>query len=74
MSFLRAAIAEVVGLFVGDWVQSLVTVAILAAGWAALPRLQVGGLAFVVAAALAIQLVAATILDARRMSKSAAAD
>ena len=39
MKFLRAAGREVVGLFVGDWLQSGVVVVILAAGWFALSRL-----------------------------------
>ena len=65
MRFLRAAAAEVVGLFVGDWVQTLVSIAILALGWFVLSRFQVEGLAFVVALALAAQLVYATTLEAR---------
>jgi len=63
--FLRAAAAEVVGLFVGDWVHTLVSIAILALGWFVLSRFQVEGLAFVVALALAAQLVYATTLEAR---------
>ena len=65
MRFLRAAAAEVVGLFVGDWVHTLVSIAILALGWFVLSRFQVEGLAFVVALALAAQLVYATTLEAR---------
>ncbi len=38
MSFLRAAARQVVGLFVGDWLQSVVVVAILALGWFAVSR------------------------------------
>lgn len=38
MSFLRAAIKEVVGLFVSDWVQSGVIVAIVVIGWIAVAR------------------------------------
>jgi hypothetical protein len=63
--FLRAAGAEVIGLFVGDWVQTGVSVAILAVGWFLLSRVQVDGVAFVVALALAAQLVYATTLEAR---------
>jgi hypothetical protein len=66
VKFLRAAGAEVVGLFVGDWAQTLLSIAILALGWFALSRSHVAGLAFVVAVALAIQLVYATTLEARR--------
>jgi hypothetical protein len=33
LSFLRAAVSRVVGLFVGDWLQSIVVIAIIAATW-----------------------------------------
>jgi len=39
MNFLRATVREVVGLFVGDWLQTIVIVVILAAGWFAFSRL-----------------------------------
>jgi hypothetical protein len=64
--FIRAAAAEVVGLFVGDWAQTLVSIAILALGWLVLSRIHVAGLAFAIAVALALQLVYATTLEARR--------
>ncbi len=38
MKFLRAAARHVVGLFVGDWVQSAVVLVIVAAGWFAVSR------------------------------------
>lgn len=66
MNFLRAALAEVVGLFVGDWTQTIVSILILAAGWFVLGRLHQNGLGFIVALALATQLVFATRLEARR--------
>ena len=66
MKFLRAAVEEVVGLFVADWVQAAITVALIAAGWLALPRFHVEGLAFALAVALAVQLVFATAAEARR--------
>src|SRR5207245_183288 len=62
----RAAASEVIGLFVGAWVQSGVSVAILAAAWLALPRLHVEGVAYVLAVALAVQLILATAAEARR--------
>jgi hypothetical protein len=65
MRFLRAAAAEVVGLFVGDWAQTLVSIAILALGWFLLSRFNITGLGFMVALALAVQLVYATTLEAR---------
>jgi hypothetical protein len=39
MNFLRAAGGELIGLFVGDWLQSAVIVVILAIGWFAVSRL-----------------------------------
>ena len=65
MRFIRAAAAEVVGLFVGDWLQTAGSVAILALGWAVLSRFHLEGLGFVVAIALAAQLVYATTREAR---------
>ena len=56
MSFIRAAARQVVGLFVGDWLQSAVVVVILAVGWFAVSR--IGAPAVVVMVALlAAQLV-----------------
>jgi hypothetical protein len=45
MSLLRAAVMRVVGLFVGDWIQSAVVLAIVAVAWLAVKR--VGPLALV---------------------------
>ena len=39
MSFLRAAVRKVIGLFVSDWVQAGVVLIIIAAGWLAVSRL-----------------------------------
>ena len=69
MKFLRTAGTRVIGLFVGDWVQTGVSVGILALGWFVLSRLQVEGLAFVVALALGAQLVYATTLEARARAR-----
>jgi len=66
VSFLRSAASEVIGLFVGDWFQSLTTVVILGIAWLALSRLHIAGLAYVVAVALAVQLILATAAEARR--------
>ena len=38
MSFLRAAARQVLGLFVGDWLQSVVVLAIIAVGYFAVSR------------------------------------
>jgi hypothetical protein len=65
VKYIRAAATEVVGLFVGDWLQTLVSVTILALGWLVLSRIRVDGLGFVVVVALAVQLIYATALEAR---------
>ena len=70
MRFIRAAVDEVVGLFVGDWTQTIVSVAILGLGWLALSRVHVLGLAFLLCVALAVQLVLATTAEARRTRKT----
>ena len=66
MKIVRAALDEVVGLFVSDWTQALITVAIIAVGWVAIPRLHLSVIAFALAAALAVQLIFATGAEARR--------
>lgn len=66
MRFLRAAVAEVIGLFVGDWAQTAVSVGILGIGWFVLSRVHVAGIAFLIAIALAVQIVYATTLEARQ--------
>jgi hypothetical protein len=69
VKFIRAAAAEVVGLFVGDWAQTLVSIAILALGWFVLSRVHIPGLGFVIVVALAGQLIYATMLEARRTAR-----
>lgn len=65
MKFLRAAGAELVGLFVGDWLQSAVVVVILAIGWLAVSRL--GGWALIpLVLLLAGQMVWFAQAEARR--------
>ena len=56
MSFLRAAVRQVVGLFVGGWLQSVVVLAIVGAGWFAVSRFGAPALMALVAL-LAAQLV-----------------
>jgi len=56
VSFLRAAARQVVGLFVGDWLQSVVVLVIVAAGWFAVTRFGAPALVMLVAL-LAGQLV-----------------
>jgi hypothetical protein len=48
MSFVRAAVQRVVGLFVGDWLQSAVVLAIIAVGWLAVVQLGPPGLVLLV--------------------------
>jgi hypothetical protein len=69
MRFIRGAASEVIGLFVGDWAQTLVSIAILALGWLVLSRLHADALAFALAVALALQLVYATTLEARNQTR-----
>ena len=66
MRIARAVFDEVIGLFVSDWTQALITLAIIAAGWIAIPRLHSAVAAFAFAAALAAQLIFATGAEARR--------
>ena len=49
MSFLRAAVRQVVGLFVGDWLQSVVVLVIIAVGWLAVSRFGAPALVLMVA-------------------------
>lgn len=65
MKFLRAAGRQVLGLFVGDWLQSGVVVVILAAGWFAVSRLGASALALIVLL-LAAQLVWFARAEAKR--------
>jgi hypothetical protein len=65
MKFLRAAAARVVGLFVTDWVQSVVVVVIIAAAWLAVARLGTAAVVVFVAL-LASQLVWFAVAAARR--------
>jgi len=67
--FLRAAVAEVVGLFGGDWAQTAVSVGILGIGWFVLSRVHVEGIAFLIAIALASQLIYAPTLEARQRAR-----
>ena len=71
MRFIRAAASQVVGLFVGEWKQTLLSLAILGAGWLVLSKVHIAGLPFVIGVALAIQLIYATALEARRRSSTA---
>ena len=68
MKFLRSAASEIIGLFVADWLQTALIVAILAGGWYAIAGLHASPLPVLVAIVvlLAAQLVWFTLAEARR--------
>lgn len=70
MKFLRSAAREVIGLFVSDWVQTVVILAIVAAGWLAISVLQFTPLAVLIALVLllAAQHIWFALAEARRTS------
>ena len=70
MRFLRSAVQRVVGLFVGDWLQSVVIVVILAAGWLAVARLGAPAVVLLVLL-LAGQMIWFARAEARRARKPA---
>ena len=70
MRFLRAAVDEVLGLFVSDWTQAVVTIAIIAVAWFLIPRFHVAAIAFGLGVALGAQLIFATGAEARRTRQS----
>jgi len=65
INFLRATLRQVVGLFVSDWVQSGVVLAIILVAWFAVSRIGAPGVVVLVLL-LAAQLVWFTRADARR--------
>jgi len=68
MKFVRSAGEAVVGLFVGDWVQSAIVLVILAAGWLAVSRLGAAALVLLVLL-LAGQLVWFARAEAQRSKR-----
>jgi hypothetical protein len=71
VKFVRSAAREVIGLFVSDWVQTVVILAIVAAGWIAISVLQVMPLAVLIALVLllAAQHIWFALAEARRTSR-----
>ncbi len=67
MKFLRSAGAQVIGLFVSDWIQSAVILVILALGWLVVSKLGAPALVALVLL-LAAQLVWFARAEARRSS------
>jgi hypothetical protein len=72
VNFLRSAAAELIGLFVADWVQTAVIVAILAGGWYAIAGFHASPIPVLVAIVvlLAGQMVWFTVSEARRSKKA----
>ena len=72
MSFLKSAALQVIGLFVADWVQTAVIVAILGAAWYAIAGLH--GLPLPVLVGLVLLLAAQhvwfAVAEARREGRS----
>ena len=68
MKFLRSAAAELIGLFVADWLQTAVIFVILAAGWYAVAGMHLSPLPVLVGMVLllAAQLVWFALAEARR--------
>ena len=73
MRFLKSAGTEVIGLFVSDWVQTAVILAIVASGWLAIAVLHVTVLAVLVPLVLllAAQHVWFALAEARHASSAA---
>lgn len=73
MRFIRSAGAELIGLFVADWVQTAVILVILAAGWYAIGVLHASPIPVLVALVvlLAGQMIWFTFSEARRSRKPA---
>ena len=70
MRWLRAAGAELLGLFVSDWLETLVILVILALGWLVVRAEHQAWLGFVLAGALGLQLIYMTTRETRRRSAS----
>lgn len=63
---VRGAVAEVLGLFVTDWLMAALALAILAGGWALAQRVHGAAPGFAMAAALALLVVGEALLRGRR--------
>ena len=69
MKFIRAAVAQVVSLFVTDWTQTAGIALILVAGFLAARSAPSPAVGFAVAILLAAHLVFTTVGEARRRSR-----
>jgi hypothetical protein len=63
---LRAVVSEVLGLFVTDWLSTVLALAILGGGWALSRRFQGAAVGLPMAAAIALLVVGEALLVARR--------
>ncbi|MFN2465218.1 MAG: hypothetical protein ABR598_03015 [Candidatus Dormibacteria bacterium] len=70
MRFVRAALKEIVGLFVADWTQTIGILLILIAGYVGLRVFKFPGAAFAVGLLLAAHLVFTTLTEARRRAEA----
>jgi hypothetical protein len=62
---LRAGVAEVLELFVGDWLSTALAVLVLLGGWALAQRVHGAAVGFAMAGALALLIVGAAVLQGR---------
>jgi hypothetical protein len=69
LSFLRAAVTQVVKLFVTDWTQTAGIAVILLAGFLLARQLHSAAVGFAIAAVLALHLVYTTASEARRRNR-----
>jgi hypothetical protein len=71
--FIRSAGAELIGLFVADWVQTAVIAVILAAGWYAIAGLHASPIPVLVALVLLLagQMIWFAFSEARRSKRPA---
>ena len=65
---LRAGAAEVLGLFVGDWLSAVVAVLVLVGGWALAQRVHGAWPGFAMAGALALGVIGGAVLQGRPRS------
>lgn len=71
MRFVRSAASEIIGLFVADWVQTALIIAIVAAGWYAISGLHATPLPVLVVLVLLLagQHVWFALAEARRVEQ-----
>ena len=72
MRFIRSAGSEIIGLFVSDWLQTVVIIAIVAAAWYAISGLRISPIPVLVGLVLLLagQHVWFALAEARRSTKA----